>query len=242
MQIKPADMHFLHRRKTAWEYLAKATLTGGPKRKIDPILPYIEPGSTVIDIGASMGFFSRRFAKKAGLVISFEPQGMPRAIMTVASFFRQNRNILLMPFALGAEESLLSLSIPIKSGKKVGTSLAHIGNAGDFENRFSIEKELVACTTLDKALSRIETGRISLIKIDVEGGELNVLKGAERTLETHRPAIVCEIDYGRESRFGASAEDLYDWITAKRYKAVGLESGVPVRRENLEKNTVFVPV
>ena len=232
----------LHSRKTAWEYLAKAVFTNGPVSKIDPIMPYIKAGTTVIDIGSSMGFFSQRFARKAGLVIAFEPQGMPRAVMTVASFFRQNRNIILVPCALGAGEGLLALSIPIKSGRKVGTSLAHIGNDADFSGRFAVEKELVACTTLDMALSHIETGPISMIKIDVEGGELNVLKGAEKTLATHRPNIVCEIDYGRETRFGASAEDLYDWITARGYTAVGLESGEPVTRDRLENNTVFVPV
>ena len=57
----------LKRRQTAWEYLAKATFTNGPVCKIEPIMRFIEPGSTVIDIGASMGFFSRRFARKAGL-------------------------------------------------------------------------------------------------------------------------------------------------------------------------------
>ena len=138
----------------------EATLTGGPAKKIDPIMPYIAPGSTVIDIGASMGFFSRRFARKAGLVIAFEPQGMSRAIMTVASFFRRNQNIMLMPFALGAQDGLLPLSIPIKKGRKVGTSLAHIGNDEDFADRFSVEKELVACTTLDSALSHRVHDRI----------------------------------------------------------------------------------
>ena len=240
--IDKDNAHLLRRRQTALEYLAKATLTGGPAKKIDPIMPYIAPGSTVIDIGASMGFFSRRFARKAGLVIAFEPQGMSRAIMTVASFFRRNQNIMLMPFALGAQDGLLPLSIPIKKGRKVGTSLAHIGNDEDFADRFSVEKELVACTTLDSALSHLDTGAISMIKIDVEGGELNVLKGAESTLAKHRPVIVCEIDYGRESRFGASAQDLYDWITARGYRAVGLESGETVCARTLENNTVFIPV
>jgi FkbM family methyltransferase len=174
---------------TAREYFFKALFTNDQAKDADAMAHYIRPGSCVIDVGSNVGYFSRRFADKnpTGLVVAFEPQSVPRAIATVVSFFRRRRNIVVLPFALGAAPGLLDLKIPIKAKGRIGISLAHVGGNDDLNTRFDVVRELVPCETLDTILARLPTPEISLIKIDVEGGELQVLKGAVETLRRHRP-------------------------------------------------------
>ena len=202
---------------------------------------YIEPGSCVIDIGANVGFFTRGFARatgKDGVVLAFEPQTVPRSILTTASFFKRNQNIHILPFALGELAGLMTLHIPFKPKGDVGINLAHGGNPEEMEQHFKLKQETVPVARLDDVLARYDFGPISMIKIDVEGAELNVLRGAEQTLRTHKPVIVCEID-GREHRFGESAEALVSFLAELGYLPFSLESGDPLPLDAPELNTVF---
>ncbi len=236
------NVFYLQKRRTFIEYLFKAVFTQPMKQQIDQMSRYIRPGTCVIDIGANAGFFARCFSRHVGdgVVLAFEPQSVPRSIMTVASFFKRNRNIILFPMALGRATGLLELKIPIKSKHKVGISLAHTGDSDDLHERFDVRCELVPCWRLDDILSKAEFGPVSMIKIDVEGGEMDVLLGARAVIEQHRPVVICEID-GRENRFGTTREGLLEYFRTLDYVACSLETGKVLPDGTTERNTVFRP-
>jgi FkbM family methyltransferase len=204
----------------------------------------IPPGSTTVDVGANVGDFSRRLCElsKGGLVIAFEPQAMPRSVLGITAYVRRRANIILLPFALGApaagSDRLVELKVPIKSRNTVGIGLAHIGDETDLASRFQIRRELVPLFSLDEIMAHIECPRVSLIKIDVEGGELGVLRGAAATLATHRPAILCEID-NREGRFGVGKDDLADFLRGFGYVPRRISDLSELSWDALDKNTVF---
>ncbi|MFN4185583.1 MAG: FkbM family methyltransferase, partial [Hyphomonas sp.] len=118
------------------------------------------------------------------------------------------------------------------------TELAHIGDETDLANRFPIKREIVPLISLDEIMTYIDCPPVSFIKIDVEGGELDVLRGGIETLKKHRPSILCEID-NRESRFGAGKEDLPDFLRSLNYTPRRISDLAEIPWSALETNTVF---
>jgi len=108
--ISTSNAFFLQRKRTFNEYLWKAILSSHQKAQIARMSAYIRPGTTVIDVGANVGFFARDFARKVGVVLAFEPQSVPRSILTVASFFKRNQNLAILPFALGETSGAIPLA------------------------------------------------------------------------------------------------------------------------------------
>lgn len=71
----------------------------------------------------------------------------------------------------------------------------------------------------------------SLIKIDVEGAELQVLRGASETLATHRPLLVLEHGLGSADHYGTRPEDVYDLLVATHgYRVFDLQGQGPYDR------------
>lgn len=238
----PDDLFRPGPNRTAKEYLFKAIFTNDKAADADMMCKYIVPGTCVIDVGSHVGYFSRRFADKnpGGMVLAFEPQSVPRSIATVASFFRKQRNIVQFPFALSKAAGLLELKIPIKSKGQIGIGLAHVGSADDLGQRFDVKREIVACEMLDNVMARVGVEKLSMIKIDVEGGEQDVLRGAEETLKRYRPVVVCETGDSM-GRFGDSVAGLRAYMAERNYRALDIRTGKEVSGNDTANDTAFLP-
>lgn len=70
----------------------------------------------------------------------------------------------------------------------------------------------------------------ALVKIDVEGAELQVLRGARETLTRHRPVLVLEHGLGSADHYGTRPEDVHDLLTAHDYRLFGLQGQGPFDR------------
>ena len=191
---------------------------------------YIKPGSCVLDIGANVGFFTRGFARAAGdngVVLSFEPQTVPRSILTVASFFKRNQNIQILPFALGDTSGMLTLNIPFKAKGNVGINLAHGGDPEEMAERFTLKTETVPLARLDDVLTRYDFGPISMIKIDVEGAELNVLRGGTDPVGfTQANGAAVTLDYSTNVAFSNAATQPADFASCTYTPTAGYDPDV----------------
>lgn len=142
---------------------------------------FASPGSTAVDVGANLGIHTLALSDcvSHGKVLSFEPRRSvyPKLIDNV------NENGITNVVA--SDKAL---------GDSVGGGRLHVE-----ENDFNIGKarlsdqgnQAVDVTTLDHALKG-STSAVSLIKIDTEGHELHVLRGAACLLADHKPVLVCE--------------------------------------------------
>ncbi|MFF3504286.1 FkbM family methyltransferase [Streptomyces sp. NPDC003247] len=150
----------------------------------------VRPGDTVLDIGANIGlvtFALSAMVGPSGAVHAFEP--LPRLHDLIDQAIARNRvtNVTLHPFALGESESRLALTVPdghAAASSFVAERSPHGSDDVDVEVR-----------PLSDVLAARPIGPIRLVKIDVEGFETEVLRGAERYFADHPPyAILFEFD------------------------------------------------
>lgn len=142
--------------------------------------PLISPGDVVLDVGANIGNHTIFFAGVTGArVVAVEPIELARkcllASITANGF--QDR-IGVLPFALGAKASRATVGTIDQNN--LGATRLHPSDDG-----------LVEVKTLDSVRDSLHH-QIRVIKVDVEGMELDVLLGARDTLRTDRPVVVCE--------------------------------------------------
>lgn len=141
----------------------------------------IAPGTVAVDAGANIGIHSlvlSRCVGENGRVYSYEPRG------ELCERFRENmtlngvQNVTLRNVGVGTSDSVLRFQ-PRHDKFSIGL--------GKFDAKGPVEAAVVK---LDSDLQ--VSSRISLIKIDVEGMELEVIRGASAILAHHRPALVIE--------------------------------------------------
>lgn len=171
----------------------------------DPILrkalTLIREGMVIYDIGTNIGTFSLHFSQKAGprgTVISFEPS--PYIFEKACKNFSLNpsSNIRIFNQGVGDQKS----EVPLYRVNNHNLGMSRI-ISGQFENEFVTEK--IQIDTLDNLIVSLKLPPPDLIKIDVEGYENNVLKGAQNTISTYMPLLIIELDdnYLREQTSSA---------------------------------------
>lgn len=133
-----------------------------------------------IDIGSYTGLYAIEAAKRGHMVIAFEPN--PKVFTRLRQNVSANQvtnKILCSPLAVSDSECDGWLSAP---------SMPSISSAGSLENDHQI-KFPCKCKTLD---SVIQDQTVMAIKIDVEGHECSVLRGALETIQRDKPLIITE--------------------------------------------------
>lgn len=154
----------------------------------------IEPGQTVLDVGANMGSHTLAFCNfvgPTGRVHAFEPQRIMFQAMVATVAMNSWTNAYCHQKLVGAEKGglrLPSVSYETPSNFGMMTLAPDRGRAQTLTYLDDDDGEEVEMITLDS----LQLPACHLIKIDVEGMEIDVLRGAIQTIETHRPLIYME--------------------------------------------------
>ena len=141
----------------------------------------VTDGDVCYDLGASIGYFALLMARRAGMVYAFEPS--PVALVEFSRHIALNpaAPLLVVPLPVGDAVRAIKFGV-------VNTAYGS-GIVGNSESRWPILP--METITID---AFAETHRPpNVLKIDVEGLEADVLRGAEHTLSTHHPRICCEL-------------------------------------------------
>lgn len=154
----------------------------------------IPEDAVILDVGANIGVMTLQFAKLAprGRVYAFEP--------THYAFRRLQVNLGLNP-ALAARVTALQTFVSMSNGDRPALPVyaswkvdgTHGGDRHPVHLGTASSAEGVGATTLDELAATRGLTRVDLVKIDTDGHELEVLKGAAQILKRLRPAVIFEV-------------------------------------------------
>lgn len=161
-----------------------------------------------IDVGAHQGFYTTKLAREVGdggRVYAFEPEPENYSVLCSNLELNHLNNVVPLQVALSdydGEGSLFTYRNEIgwDSGKHFlrGSSKGQpYWDKPDMPVSLSEYETIVEVKTLDTVLSSDPPHSLDLIKIDVEGSEHKVLKGASETLKHYSPKIVLEVHYNQ---------------------------------------------
>jgi len=162
------------------EDIDAATLSREPEAR-DIFNP--EHGDVVIDVGAHIGSYTVRAARmvgRGGLVIAIEPDPENFKLLMLNIKLNDLNNVITLPYAASDKNGKVILHRSLFPGL---CSITRIPRrfAGDVE---------VRCITIDNIVNKFGIRKIDWIKIDVEGAEVDVLRGARRALSLTENIII----------------------------------------------------
>lgn len=156
------------------------------------LLDYLQPGDTFVDVGANVATYSLLASTVEGVQsVAFEPSSIThgRAVRNIALNEMEDR-VRVQRQAVGAESGTVRLSIGLGPCNRVVQSPSP--SAVPATSRPS-DYEEVPMVSLDEVLVA-GSQFVSLVKIDVEGGEIAVLSGARALIARDGPALIVEVN------------------------------------------------
>lgn len=185
---------------------------------------FLKIGDTFIDIGANSGIYSIVAAKlvgDAGKVYSFEPSSR--------EFFKLQENVLLnnlqhhivtnkLAISSKNEKALLKIATESHNGQNT------LCNEFAYTNVDSGHIEEVNCISLDEYVNNNSIFNIKLIKIDVEGYELNVFEGANSLIINQRPLIIFEVVREAYRKNNLKLIDLKNYLLNHNYLTYSIDN------------------
>jgi len=183
---------------------------------------YLQPNDVFVDIGANFGLhtvYAAKLVGEQGRVFAFEPVDNHLNLLHKnldLSHVRERVEIVSSALSNSAESSL-TFYLPPEEEIAVTASLS-----AESENLEAIK---VSNARLDDYWSDIDR-QIKLIKIDVEGAELEVLRGAEELLRRWKPKLLIEVHGFALPSFGTSVQEFRKFLADLGYQENRLESEI----------------
>ena len=145
-------------------------------------------GNTAVDVGAHIGSYTLRMAKRFHQVIAFEPNPFNRYILSLNLQLNKTTNVQVEQAALSDREEISPLFLHRAAD---GT-----GSLNPFHYGFKYDKTVQVKV---KRLDDFEFAKVDFLKIDAEGNELPILKGATRIIESSKPILAIEVHCAKGS-------------------------------------------
>jgi len=205
---------------------------------------FISPGTDTIDVGVYRGVYSYEMSKYSKIVHAFEPN--PIIFKDIEKNLKKIiKNIKLYNIALSHKEGFVSLKVPIRNknyNKKNYEEYFQMGRASIHD--YNIMSEIESFNVQTKKLDNLNfENKISFIKIDVEGHEMEVIKGSENIIKKNKPILLVEIE---EQHTQKKVIDTLNYINSLCYNSFvlkdnELKSTIDLNDINSFNNFIFKP-
>jgi FkbM family methyltransferase len=178
---------------------------------------HLSGGSTFVDIGANFGIYSLQAAPvvgPSGHIIAVEPN--PEAVRLLEANIAASdaAMVSVVPVACSDSESTLDLYVAPKANTgETSFSKANASREGQSSHTYHVRAR-----PLDDIIRESGVSRVDAIKIDVEGAEYLVLKGAQETLARFHPMLLVEVVEPQLRAMGTSSGQLRELLRAHGYR------------------------
>ncbi|PIE86377.1 MAG: hypothetical protein CSA05_00730 [Bacteroidia bacterium] len=210
---------------------------GFQKHVTNSSLINISEYDTIFDVGGNFGFMALQYAKKSGnaTIFSFEP--------THYAISKFKRNLELNP-DLSDRINIINTYISDKPSEKSNIQAFSSWRVDTINNKdkkrhsvhLGIEKSAdgVKTTTLDRFCHKNNINKVDFIKIDTDGHEPFVLKGATKLITENRPTIIFEIGKYVMTEKGIDFNFYLDFFNEKSYQLFNAKSEKIINKSNWE--------
>jgi len=218
-ECHPLPSVTVHVRPDKW--IERLMWAGAYERElVDLFKRVLKPGTTVLDLGANIGYFSVLAAGlvgKSGQVHAFEP--------AQTCFTQLTRNLAAFPWAH---------AYPAAVGDAPGTACFHFSDKDNATGwgsllpgeEASTRETMVPVVRLDDWARQQAVQRVDFIKMDIEGGEFRALQGATELLSRYRPIVVAELNSVCLARDDRQPDDVLALLRAAGYDNFAFNDGV----------------
>lgn len=244
--LKARGYSWLQASAMAWDIRSGAWTE--PELALVPLA--VRRGETVLDIGANYGCWSYhldRAVGPSGRVYAFEPVPFTNAALRRVARLLRFRSVHIRSEGCAEFPGELAFTVPIQDNGAISAGQAHLATRSDKRDgheahvRWDRDEE-VSCPVVRLDDLEID-GEVTLIKCDIEGGELLAFRGCTELIGRWRPTVVAEINPWFLEGFGQTVQDLAAFFEERGYAMYILKDGKlsTVRPENvIEANYVFV--
>ena len=195
----------------------------------------VDHGDHVIDLGANIGVYTKYLSELVGTeghVYSVEP--VPLTFEILCSNIRKLRlrNVELIKYAISDVNGYVTMEIPLY---KSGGEYYYGARVVDENANHSLRQVIVKSKTIDSLFSELPCD-ISFIKCDVEGHEINCVKGSNNIIKNSKPAWLIEIS-GDPDDLTSTANETFKLLSEKGYDAYWFD-GRSLKRRRLGDKSV----
>lgn len=194
----------------------------GDRGEVTLLKSLFAPHHTFLDIGGNIGVFTLLAAKRLtkGAVHTFEPSLYHLEKMKANLQLNKFDNVHIHAVALSNRSAHSTLYFP-------PTPPGYLTNSG-MASQFRFDQpqsktEDITCVRLDDYMKSCGITSVHLMKIDVEGAEMDVLTGAIETIRSNRPHVVMEIDISHLRRAGRSVQEVIAYWNELQYRIFRIE-------------------
>lgn len=208
----------------------------------------LSPGMVVLDVGANMGEISLVAANRVGTsgqVVAFEPLSSMREELQKNLELNPGMAVDVAP--IGLSDSARKANV-FSNETSDGAGAVNHGLASLYQQVTGAKRpaETIELTTLDSWAAETNPERIDLIKVDVEGEELAVLKGAAETLRKYRPKLIVEVQRETCEAAGYSPAEILKFLGGLGYTFSRIRRGGRLREIEIDdlsrfQNVLCVP-
>ena len=212
--VKTRDGFFIKMRLCEAEDFDVVNGNDEPHNDRHVFVSHLREGMTVMDVGANLGLYSLLISRAVG------PSGKVYAFEPVPEFFAQLKEHL----ALNNAASVIPVPIALSDEKGIA-KMSVKGGASSLFRHVSDEFVEVQMERLDDFVEGEGIERVDAIKIDVEGAELKVIRGADKTIRRNKPILMVEVSPVTLQAAGTTPEELFETIVGYGYNAFVIRHG-----------------
>lgn len=202
-----------------------AWLMNGYETTTTELLASLHRGGCVLDVGANIGLIALPLARRlpAARIFAFDPvPSNHQALVRHIEWNHLAERITALPFALGDRNGITEIAVEVPGQSGTANILPNYSDSNHFEVPLRTIDSLVEDRTIDE--------KVGLVKIDADGYDLHVLRGATKLLGADRPIIYAELNDYCLQWHGERIEDAEDLLREFDYELLPRVGGPDDRR------------